>query len=287
MRPPWTACRCGSPRPTARPSRSRIWCCSAPRVPASRCGKWKSTSPSPTALASRWCSSRRRCSTTTAGRAAPSAPSSTSPASGAASEEQRFLAEATRLLNDTLDYQDTLGRLVRLAVPAAGRLLAARRARPSRARWSASAWRIAIRRSKRGWCKALIDDAASPRASAMRADCCRSCAMAARCCGPTSRPRAWRPGACARSRSTSCSRSAWRRCCSCRSWCATPSSAPSPGCATPDGRCSTSATWTWPRRWRDGPRRRSRTPVSTAKRRPPIASRTSSWPRCRTSCARR
>jgi signal transduction histidine kinase/PAS domain-containing protein len=34
-----------------------------------------------------------------------------------ASEEQRFLAEATRLLNDTLDYQDTLGRLVRLAVP--------------------------------------------------------------------------------------------------------------------------------------------------------------------------
>jgi signal transduction histidine kinase/PAS domain-containing protein len=34
-----------------------------------------------------------------------------------ASEEQRFLAEATRLLNDTLDYQDTLGQLVRLAVP--------------------------------------------------------------------------------------------------------------------------------------------------------------------------
>ena len=34
-----------------------------------------------------------------------------------ASEEARFLAEATRLLNDSLDYQDTLGRLVRLAVP--------------------------------------------------------------------------------------------------------------------------------------------------------------------------
>ncbi|MGE0359468.1 MAG: ATP-binding protein [Vicinamibacterales bacterium] len=34
-----------------------------------------------------------------------------------ASEEQRFLAEATRLLNNTLDYQDTLAQLVRLAVP--------------------------------------------------------------------------------------------------------------------------------------------------------------------------
>lgn len=34
-----------------------------------------------------------------------------------ATEEQRFLSEATRLLNDTLDYQDTLARLVRLAVP--------------------------------------------------------------------------------------------------------------------------------------------------------------------------
>jgi signal transduction histidine kinase/PAS domain-containing protein len=34
-----------------------------------------------------------------------------------AAEEQRFLAEATRLLNDSLDYQDTLGKLVRLAVP--------------------------------------------------------------------------------------------------------------------------------------------------------------------------
>jgi len=34
-----------------------------------------------------------------------------------AAEEQRFLAEATRLLNDTLDYQDTLAQLVRLAVP--------------------------------------------------------------------------------------------------------------------------------------------------------------------------
>ena len=34
-----------------------------------------------------------------------------------AAEEQRFLAEATRLLNDSLDYQDTLARLVRLAVP--------------------------------------------------------------------------------------------------------------------------------------------------------------------------
>jgi signal transduction histidine kinase len=34
-----------------------------------------------------------------------------------ASEEARFLAEATRLLYDSLDYQDTLGRLVRLAVP--------------------------------------------------------------------------------------------------------------------------------------------------------------------------
>ncbi|MGD9906669.1 MAG: ATP-binding protein [Vicinamibacterales bacterium] len=34
-----------------------------------------------------------------------------------ASEEQRFLAEATRVLNDTLDYQDTLAQLVQLAVP--------------------------------------------------------------------------------------------------------------------------------------------------------------------------
>ena len=34
-----------------------------------------------------------------------------------AAEEQRFLAEATRLLNDTLDYQGTLAKLVRLAVP--------------------------------------------------------------------------------------------------------------------------------------------------------------------------
>ena len=32
-------------------------------------------------------------------------------------DEQRFLAEATRLLNDSLDYQSTLARLVRLAVP--------------------------------------------------------------------------------------------------------------------------------------------------------------------------
>jgi len=34
-----------------------------------------------------------------------------------ASEEQRFLAEATRLLNSSLDYQDTLAQLMRLAVP--------------------------------------------------------------------------------------------------------------------------------------------------------------------------
>jgi signal transduction histidine kinase len=34
-----------------------------------------------------------------------------------ATEEQRFLAEATRLLNDSLDYQITLAQLVRLAVP--------------------------------------------------------------------------------------------------------------------------------------------------------------------------
>ncbi len=34
-----------------------------------------------------------------------------------AAEEQRFLAEATRLLNDSLDYQNTLAQLVRLAVP--------------------------------------------------------------------------------------------------------------------------------------------------------------------------
>ena len=32
-------------------------------------------------------------------------------------EEQQFLAEATRLLNSSLDYQSTLGQLVRLAVP--------------------------------------------------------------------------------------------------------------------------------------------------------------------------
>ena len=32
-------------------------------------------------------------------------------------EEQRFLADATRLLNASLDYTATLGKLVRLAVP--------------------------------------------------------------------------------------------------------------------------------------------------------------------------
>ena len=121
-----------------------------------------------------------------------------------ASEEARFLAEATRLLNDSLDYQDTLAPAGATGRAADGRLLAARRARRPRARWSGSAWRIATQReaaSTRYW-------SMTPAGEGIRGTrgLLNIVRRAGRCCGPTSRARAWSARSSAPIRSSSCSR---------------------------------------------------------------------------------
>ncbi len=66
-----------------------------------------------------------------------------------ASEEQRFLAEATRLLNDSLDYQDTLAQAGAAGGAAAWPTTRCSTCSTTTTRSCGSGWRIAIRSRRR------------------------------------------------------------------------------------------------------------------------------------------